>query len=187
MKVEFLKYKHHLIFLSALLIANFIVEPLIELQEELLVSNALLEKKQLKTASLLNNQESLGEINKKLTVSLNKANRYLFSHTTLSEFKLSAQSKVESLLTESNCKIERIGFKGNKQLLPELQKWYLEVQYQGDANCLIKATRAIESAQPSFVIEEYSYRANDFDKKIKTGLNARLTISVLFTTSKEAL
>jgi len=180
MKAELLKYKHYLLLLLALLLANYLLMPLTELQNEQQQILNLLQKKQEKTRSLMNNRDGFFQQNEELAVYLKNSHDYLFTQQSEADFKLTAQAQIEQLLQQSDCDIARIGFKGNQQILPTVEKWHMEIRYKGDAACLIKTTRALETAKPYINIEEYSYRANAFDKKVQAEFTAILKVSVWY-------
>lgn len=180
MKSELLKYKHYLILLMALLIANYVILPLNDWQITQQQTLELLEKKQNKTQMLLQNSESFNlqtiELNKQLAV----ANQVLFNSKDEATFRQVAQSKIESILTEAECKIERIGFKGSTALNHNIEKWNLEIKYKGDAVCLLKTTRAIESMQPHVRIVDYNINHRGLTKEAAGDFNAKIEVSVWY-------
>lgn len=178
MKADLLKYKHYLLLLLALLLANYLLVPLTELQSEQQQTLSLLQKKQQKTNALLNGGGSTSQERAQLATYLKNSHHYLFVQDSEASFKLAAQSQVEALLISSGCDISRIGFKGNQQILPKVQKWTIEIRYKGDAECLVKTTRALETAEPYINIEEYSYGSRGFDKTAQAEFNASLNVSV---------
>jgi hypothetical protein len=180
MKADLLKYKHYILLLLALLLANYILVPLTDLQSEQQATLKLLQKKQHKTNALLNGNGISPKEYEQLTAYLKNSHNYLFLQKSEAEFKQVAQTQVEELLKSSGCNVSRIGFKGNQQLLPTVQKWHMEIRYKGDADCLVKTTRALETAKPYINIEDYSYSAKDFDKTAKSEFNASLNVSVWY-------
>ncbi len=180
MKADILKYKHYLLLLLALLLANYLLVPLTELQNDQQLNFSLLQKKQQKTNALLSGVGISSKKRAELATYLENSNHYLFLQESEASFKLAAQSQVEALLTSSGCDISRIGFKGSQQILPKVHKWNIEMRYKGDAECLIKTTRALETAKPYINIEEYSYGARGFDKTVKAEFNASLVVSVWY-------
>jgi hypothetical protein len=180
MRTELLKYKHYLLLLSALLLANYLVVPLAELQSEQQSALNLLQKKQDKTKDLLGRGNLSSKDSEQLAIYLKNADEYLFMQKNEASFKLSVQTQVESQLKSSGCTISRIGFNGNQQILPRVQKWHMEIRYKGDAECLVKTTRALETIKPYINIEEYSYAAKGFDKTVQAVFNATMKVSVWY-------
>jgi hypothetical protein len=180
MKSDLLKYKHYLLIISALLLANYALIPLAEFQEEQLQTLQLLEKKQLKTASLMVNSEQYSKVSKQLTAHLRESEHYLFTQKTVADFKLAAQSQVDGLLQAAGCDIERIGFKGSQKILAEVEKWFMEIRYKGDVDCLLSTTRSLEMAMPYINIEEYNYHAREFDSQADADFIATLKVSVWY-------
>lgn len=180
MRADLLKYKHYLLLLLALLLANYVLMPLTELQVEQQNTINLLQIKQAKTNALIEHGDGFSQVNKQLTAYLKNSHDYLFTQKSEADFKLTAQTQIEQLLQTSGCDISRIGFKGNQQILPKVQKWHMEVRYKGDADCLVKTTRALETTTPYINIEEYNYSARGFDKTAKAKFNAKLNVSVWY-------
>lgn len=180
MKADLLKYKHYLLLLLALLLANYLLMPLAELQSEQQQTLKSLQIKQTKTNALIENSNGSFEKNEALAVYLKNSNDYLFTQKSEADFKLTAQTKIEQLLQGADCDIARIGFKGKQQILPKVQKWHMEIRYDGDASCLVKTTRALETAKPYINIEEYSYRVDAFDKTAQAEFTAILKVSVWY-------
>lgn len=180
MKTQILKYQHYLLVLIALLLANYGLMPLAQSQEEQQQRLFLLQKKASKTDKLLTNKSEFDNINQQLDVYLSDSDKYLYKQLTEAEFKLTAQSQVESILQSSGCTIQRIGFKGEQRLLPSVNKWFLEVRYKGDVSCLLKTTRALETTTPYMNIEDYYYNSRAFDKNAAADFSAVLNVSVWY-------
>lgn len=185
MPKELLKYKNYLLVLLALLVASYVIEPLVELQQGQQQSLALLKKKQSRTLSLMGNKQDFEKVNLQLLTYLTHSDDYLFKQKNTAEFKQTAQSQIETLLQSADCAIERIGFKGSQQILPNIEKWHMEIRYKGDVNCLINITRALETAKPYINIEEYNYNARNFDKKAQADFNARLIVTVWYKNNEK--
>lgn len=180
MKSELLKYKHYLILLSALLLANYIIVPLSGWQTTQQETLVLLENKYNKTQMLLDSGESFDLKSASLDKKLGLIGQVLFKSKDEATFKQIAQSTIENLLTKAECKIERIGFKGSTVLNNNIEKWSLEIRYKGDAICLLKTTRAIESMQPYVRIESYNAVHNGLKKDAAGNFNASLNVSVWY-------
>ena len=180
MKADLLKYKHYLLLLLALLLANYLLVPLTELQSEQQLTLSLLQKKQYKSNAMLSGDGVSSQEREQLLNYLKKSHDYLFVQESEADFKLAVQTQVEVLLTSSGCDISRIGFKGNQQIFPKVQKWHMEIRYKGDVDCLIKTTRALETVKPYINIEEYSYGSRAFDKTAQGLFNATLKVSVWY-------
>jgi hypothetical protein len=183
MKADLLKYKHYLLLLTALLLANYLLVPLSELQSEQQQTLILLQKKQHKSNALLSGEGISSQEQEQLLNYLKKSHDYLFVQLNEADFKLAVQTQVETLLTTSGCNISRIGFKANQQILPNVQKWHMEIRYKGEADCLVKTTRALETVKPYINIEEYSYGARGFDRTAQALFNATLKVSVWHKTN----
>lgn len=185
MKADLLKYKHYLLMLLALLLANYLLVPLTEFQQDQQQKLSLLKKKQAKTVSLMDKNIQFTELNNQLAIYLKNAHDYLYLLQSEADFKLTAQTQIEHHLKEAGCDISRIGFKGNQQITPKVQKWFMDIRYRGDVSCLIGLTRGLETARPYINIEEYSYSVRDFDKKAEGDFNAKVSVSVWYKVEKK--
>lgn len=180
MKADLFRYRHYLLMLLALLLANYLLVPLTEFQQEQQQSLSLLKKKQVKTDSLFGKDIEFTLLNKQLDDFLKNAHKYIYSQQSEADFKLIAQTQIENHLKEAGCNISRIGFKGSQQITPNVDKWYMDIRYGGDVSCLIGLTRGLETSKPYINIEEYSYSVRDFDKRAKGDFNAKMSVSVWY-------
>lgn len=184
MKSELEKYKHYLVLLLALIVANYIVMPLSEWQSSQQQTVTLLEKKLAKTKDLLHNSSSLDHSLDKVSTQLKQFEQLSFIAKDEASFKLVAQEKIEKALAQAACKIERIGFKGNTQLRDNIERWSLEIRYKGDAVCLVQTTRLLESMKPIVKIDSYNVNHRGFTTEATGSFNARLNVSVWFLEQK---
>ena len=159
---EFVRYKHYLLLIVALVIANYVVLPLSEWQQEQQRSYALLEKRSVKTENLIRNKQSFNIESEKLSNDVANISKFIYTDKDEAKFKLNAQSKLEKILNDADCQIDRIGFKGSTVVDEKLSNWRVEVRYTGDAVCLTKTFRLIESANPIFNIVTYNANHREF-------------------------
>lgn len=156
MKSDLLKYKHYIVILLALAVTNFILEPLwgnvTFLQNKVYLDEVKVNK--------INGLMAVkGDIEKQaglLSIRSIQLQPYLFPASTEAEFKLAAQGKVETILADAQCSVERIGWKGRSSE-GEIIRWTLEARYRGNPKCALTVSRAFESTQPLIKIESYSY------------------------------
>jgi hypothetical protein len=180
MIAELLKYKHYLLILMALLLANYTVMPMVEWSENQQSNLLLIEKQFNKTQSLLDNKDLLTE---KLFLSkheLLKVKELVYLESSVDKFKLKVQSVIESVLASGKCETERIGFNGNVVVNAKIQRWLMEVRFKGDINCLTKATREIESLSPYIKIVTYNLNHRGLTEEVTGKLNARMNLNVWY-------
>lgn len=182
---ELYKYKHYLYVLAALLVANYIVMPLAEWQEQEKQSLQLLEKQYSKVDELIAAKANFAQYLQETEEDLARFNTALNVFPSEDEFKLSAQAKIESALTKAKCNIERIGFSGNKSITPGITQWSMDVRYTGKLSCLVKLTRALESSTPLIDIESYNFNHKGFDSDLSGTFNARMKVNVWFKENVE--
>lgn len=180
MLAEIIKYKHYLIVLAALLVANYVIVPLSELHDEQKLNLQLLSKQYEKTQSLMGNQdtltEKLADSNKQIAL----LDKVLFIDSSEAQFKLAAQSLVEKTLLDGKCDIERIGFIGNTQVNKSIERWLMEVRLKGDINCLTYTTRTLESLSPHIEINEYNFNHRSLTENVSGKLNAQIQLNVWY-------
>ncbi|XQF90936.1 hypothetical protein ACOBV8_06220 [Pseudoalteromonas espejiana] len=105
---------------------------------------------------MLSVKEQIDEQDKLISSKLLQLQPYLFPASSESEFKLLAQGKVESVLSDANCNIDSIGWKSRSKVEQSLIRWTLEARYKGNAECALKAIRTFEHQKPVINISEYS-------------------------------
>ena len=128
---KYARYKHYFYILGALLIANFVLSPLMLMEEEQKQRYSLLVKQSTKLNSLLNDEEQLEESLSVVNRNFEEA-KSLFDYSDKeSIFKLNTQSRVEKILSESGCDVDRIEFKGSNDVLDNFQKWLLNSGLKG--------------------------------------------------------
>ncbi|GAA6203359.1 hypothetical protein [Thalassotalea sp. SU-HH00458] len=178
MLINFAKYKHYLIIISALMLVNYLIIPLVEYTDEQQESLTLLVKKQTKVESLFQREEFLNE---SLQESSNRVKNYetvLFDADNDEDFKLIAQSIIEKAIMTGGCTIERIGFKGDTPISANIKRWQLETRYRGDIRCLVSTTRAIESLTPYVKIFSYNFNHRGLTKVVDGMFNAQMTFEI---------
>lgn len=180
MLAEIIKYKHYLIVLAALLVANYVIVPLSELHDEQKLNLQLLSKQYEKTQSLMGNQETLAETLADSNKQIALLDKVLFINTSEEQFKLAVQSLVEKTLLDGNCEIERIGFTGNTQVNKNIARWLMEVRLKGDINCLTYTTRTLESSLPHIEINGYNFNHKSLTEDVSGQLNAQIELSVWY-------
>ena len=156
-------YKHYFIVLVALLIANYVVMPLSDWQVEQQQKYSLLKKRSSKIELLVENKEQYDAEFVKIDTDVEKITQYIYTDSEEAKFKLLAQSKIEKILKDSECNVDRIGFKGNTIIDDSLSKWRVEIRFNGDAVCMTKTVRLLESSTPKFNINNYNANHRGFD------------------------
>ncbi|AQP99414.1 hypothetical protein B0W48_06120 [Pseudoalteromonas aliena] len=186
MKSDLLKYKHYIAILLALVFINFIVEPLwanIEALQEKVYSY------EVKVDKINNLMEIKGDIEKQeglLSIRNLQLQPYLFPASTEAEFKLIAQGKVETVLADSHCNVERIGWKSRSNIHGQLIRWTLEARYRGNPRCALNASRKFESLQPIIKISDYSYAGKEVSGNKNNQMVIALTL-VMWQNAKEGV
>lgn len=180
MAAEIHKYKHYLLILGALVLANYILIPLSEWQEELKQNLVLLKKQDSKVNDLINEK---GDLQKALDVSniaIKEFNGALFNFPSEGEFKIAAQAKIEKALASTKCSIERIGFKGSNEVTKNIKRWTIDIRYKGDLGCMTKATRVLEELTPYVDIVSYSMNHSGLTDELKGNLTGRMEVGVWY-------
>jgi len=179
MKADLLKYKHYLILLAALLLANYMTVPLWELQHEQKQELMLLDKHAVKTEQLLSGTDSFTEELVKVKELQTSIEPFIFTQATEAKFKLAAQQQIETLLTEAKCSMERVNWLSSTAVNDELTRWRLELRYTGNPACMIKITRALGTAKPIMRIKDFTFSADPITGESMNRITTRLTIILL--------
>ncbi|MEW6983271.1 hypothetical protein AAD001_11535 [Colwelliaceae bacterium 6471] len=178
------RYRHYLIVLAALVIANYVIVPLSEWQDEQKQLLSLIAKKHDKVSELINNEAVLSNKANIAKNNMEKMLAYIFTDEDEAKFKLTAQSAVESILTKAGCTIERIGFKGSTEVAPNVERWSLELRYKGDEICVLDTSRGLESTQPVIRVDEYNINHRGLKKEAMGSFNITSEVSVWYINEK---
>ena len=184
MKSEIIKYKHYLLLIAALIIINFVLEPLWQHAIDTQNKVQLMQKKADKIAGLLSVKDGVDEQDQLMTSKRVSLQPYLFPASSESEFKLLAQGKVESVLADANCNIDSIGWKSRSKIEQSLIRWTLEARYKGNAECALKAVRAFEHQKPVINIAEYSLAGSEVSGNKRNKMVIQLNL-VMWQNAKE--
>jgi len=172
------KYKHHLLIVAALMIANYLIMPLSEWQSELKQNLTLLEKQAGKVSNLIDDKAKFEEELVTSNKTVARINTSLFVSPSEGEFKLAVQASIEKVMKEAGCTIERIGFKGSNEVTKNVERWTLDVRYQGDIGCMTMATRKLESFSPLIEITSYNMNHSGLTDELTGILSGRMDIGV---------
>jgi len=178
MTKEINKYRHYLLIIGALVIANYLIVPLSDWQVELKQNLALLEKQEGKVSNLIHNQAKLETQLNESNEIIKQLNAALFLMPSEGEFKLSVQAIIEKAMIDAGCTIERIGFKGSNEVTANVVRWTMEIRYQGDIGCMTKATRALESFSPLIDIVSYNMNHRGLTEDLTGDLSGRMNIGI---------
>lgn len=173
------KYQHYSIIICVLLFVTYILEPMwgfsIEQQNKLV----LLKKKAAKYNVLIEGADTLEELNTQATFDEKKALAYMFKERDSSKLKLLVQTQIEKILQESQCEMNRIGWKSDEPVVDDIFKWELEVLFNGSPTCLLSFNRKIENVIPLYNVEEFKYRGRDWVGNPSEKLSGEVTLSIL--------
>lgn len=172
------QYRHYLILLVALLLANHVIMPLSEWQEEQQQTLSLMTKRSDKANSLLASEGDFNLRQKELNDQLAEMKKFVFEEPDESKFKLSAQASIESILNGAACDIKRIDFKGRNNISDDLVSWRVELRFEGDILCLTKATREIESNLPSMSISDFNVNHRGLTSDVSGQFNSVVNLTL---------
>jgi len=160
---ELIKYKHYLIVTAALIFGLYITEPLMLAYDELKQTNTLNQKRETKLTALLSEQQVLAEQLALAEQNKTKLQALMFNKPSESDFKLTAQTLLESTLEPVNCSIERVAWRGETPINENISQWRLNVRFNGDALCVVKATKKLESLTPLIRFAEYNFTSREWN------------------------
>lgn len=175
---SFAQYRHYLLIIVALVVANYIILPLSELQEEQQQKLALLSKQSNKVSNLLANEADYDNLLEQADNNLQQMRGFVFIQPDESSFKLIAQAQLEKVLNNAECDIQRINFKGDTKVSDELSRWRVELRFKGDATCLTQTTRGLEVSMPSINIADFNVNHRGLDEKVAGEFNAVMNVTL---------
>lgn len=178
MKSELIKYKHYLIILAALIIANYVLVPLSEWHDEQQSQLNLVSARYDKTQDLLTKKDLLAAELLNVDKQLKQIDGYLFQSASEDQFKIIAQNKIEKAITTSECSIERIGYKGSQAVVEGISRWSMELRFKGDIYCMLAVTRKLESMKPYVRIDDHNFNHRGLNKKLKGQVNGLIRLSL---------
>lgn len=179
MKEELLKYKHYWLVLSGLMMANYILVPLLDWQDTQKQTNIMLSKRFDKTTQLFDTKEILQANAEAIDTKLVEVRKWVFTANTDAEFKLNTQQAIEKVLKKGNCQIQRFSFKGEELINDSTSKWTVESRVKGDILCLTQATRSLESMVPYVTVNKIVANHRGFESDIKEDFNVLFELTMI--------
>lgn len=179
MKSDILKYKHYLILLAALLVVNYVTVPLWELQEEQKQELTLLEKHASKVEKLMAGQDGFTKKLTQVQELQSSVEPFIFQQVTEAKFKLVAQQKLEKLLNDAHCSMERVKWLSSTPVNNSLTRWRLELRFTGNPACMVKTTRALGTIQPVMRIKDFTFSSSPITGQAASRITTMLTIILL--------
>jgi len=184
---DLIKFKHHLLFLAALIIANYVVVPLWENQNKLKNKTFRIESRVNKVERLITQKELLEVQQGKIQLNLFKLLPLLYKQKNEAVFKLTAQTAIEASLKQANCEVEQIGWQGSTELSKDITRWQLDARFKGGPNCILTAARELESLKPIVRIENYFYGGRRIDSDPSSVVRAQLKLIMWQYLGEESL
>jgi hypothetical protein len=184
MKAELIKYKHYLFLLCSLIILTYVTIPLWELQKEQKNEIKLLQRKMVKTDSLLSKRDLYDRILLDGQIKEKSIEPYLFINPSESAFKLIVQQKLDKIITDARCTVQRISWKGTKVVNSKLNSWAISARFKGNPACMIKVTRALDNSMPLIRVKNFSISARRIDGQVGNRVTAAFDLFVLHLNSK---
>jgi hypothetical protein len=183
---SFTQYRHYFFIILALMVANYAILPLSELQEEQQQTLSLLSKQSNKVRNLLANEADYDNLLEQVDNNLQQMRSFIFIQPDVSAFKLIAQAQLERVLNNAECDIQRIDFKGDTKVSDKLSRWRVELRFKGDATCLTQTTRGLEASIPSIHIADFNVNHRGLDKKVAGEFNAVINVTLWHLIEEEA-
>jgi len=140
-----------LAFMFVLLVAKLIIVPVLNWQEDKLADIRLLEKKQHKIASVLARNNKNKQLNTELSAVLKKTTRIFFPYQKETDFKLTQQKLLETLLTKHNLTIKNIGWQA-PLVFEELfaKRYEIQIRVNGKITDIVEFMATLE-ANPQYI------------------------------------
>lgn len=178
--------KHGLLLslLAILLLAKFLLIPVIEWQDTITSDIQLLEKKSQKVDRVIAGESNTNKINLLLSEEVAKGNKLFFSHQTQSKFKLGQQKLIESLLDEYQIKSQNIGWQTPSELASlQVIRHPLQLRFSGKTLDVIKFIASVEKSQEKIEVSDFNLSLKRQSENSLGQCDGRLTLNFYVNSS----
>lgn len=146
-----------LLVIVVLVIARFIVVPLLDWQDNTLAEQKLLERKVYKANQLLNHKEQLIEQQALVESAIAKLTPLFYRPEDIDAFKLAEQQKIEEQLNTQSLASKRIGWQTLYQLPgTTIRRLDLEYNFEGEGSQVLQYLLELERDQHLIQTPEFS-------------------------------
>ena len=175
---ELKKHGFLLSVLAVLLVAKFVLVPVIEWQDAMIADIQLLEKKSQKVARVISGESNTNEINLLLSEEVAKGNKLFYPHQAQSKFKLQQQKLIESLLAEHQLKSQNIGWQTPSELtFIQVDKHPLQLRFSGKTLDVMKFIAAIEKLEKKIEVSDFNLSLKKQNENSLGQCDGRLTVN----------
>ncbi|MEW6989435.1 hypothetical protein AADZ91_01990 [Colwelliaceae bacterium 6441] len=159
--VELKKHAFLLIILTILIVVKFVFVPVFQWQDDKILNIKMLNKKHEKIENILLNQEEGNESYHALKDNVAQGESVFFAFQKESDFKLSQQKLVETLLQKHNVRALNIGWQVTSAL-PEYNaiNYQLRVQFNGEHLDVFNFIFSLESNPKRISIHDFNLNIN---------------------------
>jgi hypothetical protein len=173
--------KHYLSLIVIILLAaiKFAVIPLLNWQNEMILSNSLLTKKLFKSSQAIDNQDLYQLELSKIEQQLNQGEQLFFNYTPQSLFQLTQQKNIEQLFNQHNIKINGFRWK-----VPQTKKqWQLilnevKISFKGTVIDLQQLQMSLESQKQWFDNYDFNYTLDVRHEKRLGKVSGRMSLKL---------
>jgi len=162
-----------------LVIAKFIVVPVINWQDTIIADINLLTKKQAKITRVLAQEDENTELDLKLKALLEVSDELFVVTKNESSFKLEQQKMLETLLINHKLKSQNIGWQ-TPQLLTSLAltRYPIQLRFTGKTSDVIEFTALLENQKQLIEIDTFSYSFKGQNEKLLGQITASLILNL---------
>jgi hypothetical protein len=177
--MESIKQHSTALFLIGLLvIIKFALLPVLQWQENTIASNALLEKRLVKSAYAIANKEQMQSTLTKSSKQLSQLNKTVFNYQATNNFKLAQQKQLESLFEQHKVAITSIVWQAPVPLNQwQLNKFQIQLRVKGTVTAMQKIHAVLESQPQWIATEDYNFRVDKRRQNRLGKLSGRIALN----------
>lgn len=184
---EIKKYKTLLLILTGLLLAKFVIVPVLAWQDNIILENKNIQKRLNKAKSLLSNNEQLVAQSNELNETVSNLEKAVFKATPEAEFKLAQQKKLESIVKKNNLKLMNFGWQiisTDEDL--NIKRFQIQLSLNGNTTDIIRFMAELEALEQHVDFSDFNIapkkRGGGALGKVR---NARLVFGIYMVANQE--
>ncbi len=172
---ELKQHRVLLSFIAILVFIKFVVIPVLDWQETVIIDIQNKERKLEKASQLIKRSGSFQEDRKLISAQLKEAEQLFFSLQVDSDFKLTQQKYLEQLMATHNLNVENFGWQTssvNDSML--LKKYQVQVRFSGNITDLVNFIISLDQHSKRYEVTNFNFSFPPGSSNIRNG---RLSIN----------
>ena len=177
---ELKKHRFLLALITLLLVIKFIIVPLMEWQDSMVIDLKAKEKKLAKIEKVLSEQSVVTADREKLELMLDNTEKLFFATQAESVFKLNQQQAFEKLLTKHQITTVNFSWEAKTELTPlKLIRYQIKTRLDGQFENLVSLYVDLENSKPWLQINDFNLSTSgNVDNSLGFVRSGNLTLSL---------